>query len=113
MTVSGATLGGTGSIGGGVTVNGNGHLAPGIGPKSVGTLTVGGLNLSTGSIVDFDLGSTGNSDRTIVDGGLQFGSITLNISALAGFSAGTYELFSYTSAGLLGTVNFGIVLARL
>src|SRR5262249_38064999 len=48
---NGGTLGGIGTISGAVTVNSAGHIAPG---TSVGTLTLGSLNLGSGSVEDFE-----------------------------------------------------------
>ncbi|MDF3056252.1 MAG: uncharacterized protein K0R17_467, partial [Rariglobus sp.] len=61
---SGATLGGRGSIGGFTTLASGARLAAG---NSPGTITfTGGLALSTGSILDFELGTT--SDLILVTG---------------------------------------------
>ena len=49
-----ATLGGTGSISGLVTVNSGGHIAPG---ASIESLDVGSLTLEVGSFLDFELGA--------------------------------------------------------
>lgn len=83
------TLAGTGSIAGMVTCNG--ALAPG---DSVGTLNLtSGLVLSATSVLDFELGTT--SDRVAVTGNLTLDG-TVNVSALPGFSAGTYTLITYS-----------------
>ena len=58
---SGATLGGTGTINGTVTVLSGGILSPG---NSPGTLTVGSLVLNAGSFSNFDLGPAGVSVRS-------------------------------------------------
>jgi hypothetical protein len=59
----GATLGGTGSLDGGATINSGGHLAPGV---AAGTILTNGLTLLSGAIIDFQLGST--SDKVFVTG---------------------------------------------
>jgi len=108
---SGGTLGGTGSVGGGLTVNSGGHLAPG---ASIGTLTVGGaVTFAAGSILDYELGAPGNSDRLNVNlsGGLTINGGILNLTNLGGLAAGTYTLIDYAGA-LTGTVDsilFGTV----
>lgn len=51
---AGATLMGTGTIGGGVTVNDGGILAPGLSP---GTLRVGSLNLLAGGVLAMEFGA--------------------------------------------------------
>ncbi|WP_165789438.1 autotransporter-associated beta strand repeat-containing protein, partial [Billgrantia endophytica] len=64
---SGGTLGGSGSVGD-TTVADGGTLAPG---NSIGTLTVDGdLALSSGSILAYELGVPGSSDRIDVTGDL-------------------------------------------
>jgi autotransporter-associated beta strand protein len=101
---SGATLGGSGTIGGHATFTSGAHLAPG---DSSGTLTfVDGLTLASGSILDFQLGTT--SDLIRVSGGVLTGpggtgGITLNLFNAGGFTAGTYTLFDFTTGGVMLT----------
>jgi autotransporter-associated beta strand protein len=95
---SGRTLGGAGTISGPVTVASGGIIAPG---DSIGTATFrGGLTLNTGSILNFELGTT--SDLIAVNGTLtgpgSIGGVTLNFSDSSGFTAGTYTLINYTTA---------------
>ncbi len=103
----GATLQGTGTFNGNVTVQNLSILAPGASP---GTLTVGGnLTLNAGSISNFELGSNGVvgngvNDLVKVGGQLTLGG-TLNAAAA---SAGYYRLYNYgTLAGgsTYATVN--------
>ena len=97
---SGAALGGTGSIAGAVTCNGS--LAPGV---TTGTLTLGGgLTLTSTSTLDYDLGTS--SDRTAVAGNLTLDG-TLNVTAAAGFTAGTYTLITYTGTLTNNTLAVG------
>lgn len=117
----GATLGGSGTVGT-TTVEAGGILAPG---NSVGTLTVAGdLALSSGSILDFELGTpgtaadptVGRSDRIDVSGNLQLAG-TLNLAQSTDASTGAvalgyYRLMTYDGAlsgsGLaVGTVPYG------
>jgi fibronectin-binding autotransporter adhesin len=96
---SGATLGGTGTIGGAVTIQDGGTLAPG---DSVGTLTVGALTLSAGSISNYELGTPdvvggGVNDLVIVNGNLTLAG-TLNVANAGGFGSGAYRLFDYTGS---------------
>jgi len=101
---NGATLGGTGSIAGAVTVQNGGHLAPGASP---GTLTIGGdLSLSAGSVLDYELGQSNLpggafNDLTVVGGNLLLDG-TLNVTQPAGgnFGPGVYRLINYG-----GTLN--------
>ncbi|MEX0643416.1 MAG: autotransporter-associated beta strand repeat-containing protein [Pirellulales bacterium] len=109
---SGGRLGGTGSIAGTVTVSGDmfspGVVAPG---NSVGTLTMGGLTLNSGtnnSRLSFELATPGASDLinvTNVDG-LIINAARVDVFSLAGFGAGTYTLIDYAGtvggAGLAG-----------
>ena len=99
---SGATLGGSGTIGGLATFATGAHLAPG---NSPGTITfTGGLILSTGSILDFQLGTA--SDLIAVSGGTLSGpgsgTITVNLSDSGGFTAGTYDFIDASGATLTG-----------
>jgi fibronectin-binding autotransporter adhesin len=116
---TGATLGGSGSIAGAVTIQNGGHLAPGSG--SPGTLTVGSLALSSGSILDYELGIPGNftngvSDRVDVTGKLTLAG-TLNVTDAGSFGSGVYRLFTYGSLvdnGLaLGTIPGGVSMSDL
>ncbi len=107
---SGGTLGGSGTIGGLATFASGAHLAPG---NSPGTITfTGGLTLSSGTILDFQLGTT--SDLILVTGGTLTGplsgTITLNLSDSGGFTAGTYTLIDATGASLssIGGTSFDL-----
>jgi autotransporter-associated beta strand protein len=104
---SSATLGGTGSIDGVVTINAGAHLAPGASP---GTLTVGSLALAANSVLDYEFGSPGSSDKTVITtaGGLTVNGGTLNITGLSGFGAGTYPLLDYTTSFTGSTSNLTI-----
>ncbi|MFP1915693.1 autotransporter domain-containing protein [Lonsdalea quercina] len=62
--LSNAVLGGHGNIGGSVTIDAGGMLAPG---TSVGTLTVGNVRFTPGSIYEFEIDAQGQSDRLIVE----------------------------------------------
>lgn len=64
---SGAVLGGTGSIGGAVTVDGT--VAPG---NSIGTLTVGSVVFNSGSVLQVEVNETGggSGDRLEVTGSI-------------------------------------------
>jgi len=89
---SGATLGGNGTLSGAVAVENGGIIAAG---NSPGVLTVGSLDLSNGSLLNFELGNP-SSDRIDVTGLLNLDGI-LNVIATTGFGAGTYRLFNYGS----------------
>jgi fibronectin-binding autotransporter adhesin len=94
---AGATVAGTGSIGGAVTLNAGAHLAPG---SSVGTLNVSSLALAANCLLDFDLGSPGSSDLVNISttAGLALNGGTVNITPVAGFGSGEYQLLDYTNS---------------
>ncbi|QJE98552.1 beta strand repeat-containing protein [Luteolibacter luteus] len=96
---TGAAIGGTGSISGVVTVESGGKLTPG---ASVGTLTVGGLDLDSGSTLDLEFGATNDKVTVSNPGGLTIdgGAITLLLegSANAFATPGTYQLFGYSGS---------------
>ncbi len=92
----GATFGGTGTVAGTATIASGARLAPGAG--GVGTLTLGGLVLDAGAILDFDLGAPGDptaSDRIQVNGDLVLDG-TVNANDAGGFGFGVYRLIDYT-----------------
>lgn len=95
---NGGTLGGTGSIGGLTTVASGGILSPG---DTVGTLTFSnGLTLNSGSILNFDLGST--NDLLRISGGTLtgplVGNVTVNVYDSGSFTPATYTLFNFAGA---------------
>ena len=66
---NGATLGGTGSVNGAVTVDAGGILAPGTGSTTLGTLTVGSITPNPSLIYSVDLdGSAPTSDQLFSTG---------------------------------------------
>jgi rhamnogalacturonan endolyase len=98
---SGAILGGAGILGGAVTVNSGGAMAPGSG--GAGTLTISNsLALDSDAILNFELGATNASDKVAVSGALVLGG-TLNVTGLTGFGTNTYTLFTCGGA-LSGTL---------
>src|SRR5207253_2813421 len=85
-----ATLGGGGSIAGNVIVNSGAHVAPG---NSIGTITVAGLTLNTGSNLDVEVGAPSSSDEVIVttpSTGLTLSGGTVNITNAGGLAPGPY-----------------------
>lgn len=102
---NGATLGGTGSIGGVTTFESGSYLAPGV-AGAPGTLTfTNGLTLNDGAILDFRLG--GKSDMVLVTGGTFTGpaseaGATFYFTAGSGFTAGTYDLIDNNLGTLTG-----------
>ena len=94
-------LGGAGVISGPVTVNEGGRIVPG---EGVGTITVAGLTLSTGSVLDYELNATPANDRIIVSmpDGLTINGGGFNLFAAGTLNKwttpGTYELVQFTGA---------------
>jgi autotransporter-associated beta strand protein len=99
---SGATLGGTGSIGADLTVNAGGFLAPG---DSIGTLAVTG-NASLGGTLSYQV-SGNTSDRLTGLQALTLSPVsTLNLIATGNAFAGAiYDVADYqTLSGTFGTI---------
>ena len=100
MVASGASLGGTGTIGGNVTMADGAILTPGSG--GAGTLTIGGnLTLSGGTQLSYEFGQAntaggGLNDLVNVDGNLTLDG-TIDVTETAGgvFGAGIYRVFNY------------------
>ncbi len=96
--INGGTLGGSGTIAGTVNVANNATLSPGSSP---GTLTIGNLNLNSGSLLAWELGAANTiggplNDRVNVTGALTLdGLLTVSQSAGGVFGLGLYNLFSY------------------
>ena len=101
LTNAAGTLGGTGIVYSAVVVTNAATLAPGVSSSSGGTLTVSNLTLSATCTNAFDLGAVGSSDKVVVNGTTFVWGGVHSISALAGFGAGTYDLFTY--AGTITT----------
>lgn len=96
------TLTGAGLQDGLVYLADQGRLAPGNG---VGVLRLGdGLELSNGSIFDFQLGSS--SDLILITGGSSVGSgtggVTVNLSPTLSFAPGQYVLMDWTGTDFTG-----------
>jgi autotransporter-associated beta strand protein len=91
---AGTSLSGAGRINGVLDASGA-TIAPGNG--GVGTLTTGGLILSAGSVLNYDLAAPGTGDRIQVNGDLTLDG-TLNVADVGGFGEGVYRLVNYTGA---------------
>ena len=106
---SGATLSGSGSLSGTAVPASGGHISP-VAYGTTGALTLGGLAPATGSLFDFDLGTTSASDMILISGAGVLdltGTGTLNLNPMAGFGTGTYTLFNYGGGTLVGSAaNF-------
>ncbi|KZL03968.1 Extracellular serine protease precursor [Pseudovibrio sp. Ad26] len=96
VIVNGGSLGGSGTINGSATIT-SGTIAAG---NSPGTLTIDGdLNLTSASVLEFELGSPSgtagvDSDLIAVGGDLTLDG-TLNVTDAGGFDAGVYNLITY------------------
>jgi autotransporter-associated beta strand protein len=101
VTLQGGLLGGTGSVGGAVTANAGGGLAPG---GSVGTLTVSALTLNDGATNSFEFSATPANDQALVttSDGLVLNGGAFGLYAEGGSAAwttpGTYNLIQYSGA---------------
>jgi fibronectin-binding autotransporter adhesin len=111
VVAASATLGGTGTIAGPVTVNFGGHIAPG---ASIESLHVGSLTLAAGSILDFELDTllgvdTSDLITVTTPGGLLINGGTLNLTSGGAMTAGTYMLIDYngTLGGSFGNITLG------
>jgi autotransporter-associated beta strand protein len=103
---TGATLGGTGTVGT-LVVESNGVFAPGDG--GIESLNVNGnLTLNSGSISNFEINTAGDiADLAISSALLTFGG-TLNVTRVGGalVAGDTFNLFDWSSAtGTFSTVN--------
>ncbi|AZE72530.1 YapH protein [Pseudomonas synxantha] len=120
QVASGATLGGSGTLGGAVNMADGSVLKAG----AAMPLSVGALALSSGTTLDFALGAPGASSTAVnVAGNLTLDG-TLNVSDAGGFGLGVYQLFRYggnlTDNGLtfgtlpvaLGNVSLQTALAK-
>ena len=101
---SGAGLGGTGTIGGAVSILSAGQLVPGNG--GLGTLSVNGsLTLSAGSSSTFQVdGTTPANDAVAAGSTVTYGGV-LTISTSGAFTAGQQFLL-FTGAGATNASNF-------
>jgi autotransporter-associated beta strand protein len=114
MINGGATLGGTGSIGGSVTVAGGsspsmwgtislvdgaaGTLTLSDAMSTNTVLTIGGSTAGSSSFLDFEVGTS--ADRILIAAGkvlVNSGGGIINITPLAGFGPGTYDLMDFAS----------------
>jgi fibronectin-binding autotransporter adhesin len=100
---SGGTLGGAGFISGAVTVSNGGIIAPG---NSVGTLTVGSLVLSAGSILNYEFNNTPANDFIDVK---DSNGLTINGGGFNLYEEGTLNPFSsentYSLIGYSGSIG--------
>lgn len=103
---TGATLGGTGTVGA-VVVDSSGIFAPG--DSGIESINVNGnLTLSSGSFSNFEISTAGDiADLAISSALLTFGG-TLNVTRIGGalVAGDTFNLFDWSSAtGTFSTVN--------
>jgi autotransporter-associated beta strand protein len=102
---AGGTLAGTGSFGGTVSLSGN--MTP-AGNGTIGTITLGSLNSVNGAILNYDFAAPGNNDTGNVTGAASFaGNETLNINGMTGFTLGNYTLLT-AAGGVTDTANFSV-----
>jgi autotransporter-associated beta strand protein len=101
---SGGSLRGTGIVSGTVTTVSGSTVAPGL--NGVGTLTLGGLSLASGTILDLEFASTSSHDKVVTT---LSGGLTLNGGGLRLFSPGSVTPYSgvgtYSLLGFAGSVQ--------
>lgn len=101
---TGATLGGSGIIGGAVNVEDNGHISAGSTLTSVGKLTTGSLTLHDQSQLDYQFGQAYTpggafNDLINVNGDLVLdGKLNIETSPGGNFDVGVYRVINYTGA---------------
>ncbi len=102
---SGGTLGGTGTLGGDVTADDGGAIAPGDASSAPGTLTLGGdLALAAGSTLSYDFGQANVvggplNDLLVVGGDLVLdGTLEITTTVGGSFSPGVYRVMSYAGS---------------
>ncbi|UPG83981.1 autotransporter outer membrane beta-barrel domain-containing protein [Luteibacter aegosomatis] len=103
--LAGGTLGGSGSLGGDVSVADGGTLSPGAADGSAGTLTIDGdLTLVAGARLAYQFGQPGTvggslNDLTVVHGDLTLdGTLDATTTPGGNFGPGVYRVFSYDGA---------------
>ncbi len=112
---SGALLRGTGTISGTITCDG--CLAPGAIPGEIGQIAlVGVCSLSTGSVLQIDVGATNRSDRISVIGNLVLGG-TMRVDALPNFTPEIGAVYTAATAsvtsGTFASTNLPFLPAQL
>jgi len=110
VTVNGGTLGGSGRVGGGITVNAGGRLAPG---TSVGAFRSGALSLVDGGFFDYEFDSTAagsvGADLMVVEGGLDLaGGVSLSLADVAGTAVAVGQGTTFSVINYTGTWNSGL-----
>lgn len=109
---SGATLTGTGILGGTVNIAPGGTLAPGNGPTGIGTLLINGTYApAAGSVLSFQLGTA--SDQLALGIGSNYtapssGVVYIDLAAATGFSTGTYTLITNAGSGTLSANRYAL-----
>lgn len=102
---SGASLGGTGTIGGDTTINSGGIL---VGTQESQLTFQKNLTLASGGVLNVSYGIADTSTAALftVGGNLTLNDNIVNISSLGGFGPGEYKLFSVTGT-YTGTLQVG------
>lgn len=110
ITVNGGTLGGTGSVGGAVTVNAGGTLAPG---ASIESFATGAASLVDGSIFAYEIDSSAaasvGADLLLVNGGFDLaGGVALSLADVAGTPVAVTPGTTLTMVNYTGAWNSGL-----
>ncbi len=101
LAVTGGTLGGTGIVGGAVTVEAAGFLAPGV---SIGTLTTGTAFIEGTLLTEYDNSNANRIDRLSINGDLILGTASqLVLEADGAWPAGAPRVIASWTGSLSGT----------
>ncbi len=99
---SGATLRGSGTTGGAVSLQGGAIIAG----TSGQIFTMAGLNLDGSSLINVALGAPSTTELFRVNGNLTLDG-TLNVTDAGGFAQGVYRIFNYTGSLSDGGLSIG------
>jgi|GEM_PF-2311966 len=106
-------FGGTGIVKGLTTVANGGNIDPGDSAQTVGSLNFkAGLTLTSGAVLNFDLGATSGNDLIQITGGTfsapNIGTCTINICNSGDFGPGIYTLISWSNTSTVSESSFSI-----
>jgi len=105
VIAEGATLGGSGTVGG---IESSGTVAPG---NSIGTLNVSGdVTLNSGSVLVIEVDTAGNNDKIVATGDVTAGG-TLRISPASGTYTNGQQYTIITGSSIAGTFSTVTVLS--
>lgn len=99
--LSGGTIGGLGAFTGAVNLGSGGHLSP-ASATTPGTITINGLTLASGSIVDLEFGASNDLVNVSAVNGLTINGGAFNLFGTGGITPlttnGTYTILDYNTS---------------